>query len=178
METKTVYHGTKFLFEKFDYSKIGSNGTNEGIGFYFTDKLNIAQIYTEKNGYIYEIEFKGKKSLSITKKTITRNQLKKLYIALGDLYLSNFGEIEFEGIEKLANEAVKVDFESSESDVDLICGLLHGCNHYKQVLETLQKILGYDSIIIDSPTWGDDQIIYVALLESAYEIKKVTYVTL
>lgn len=34
----TVYHGSKAHFEKFDYSKMGLNGTAEGYGFYFTDK--------------------------------------------------------------------------------------------------------------------------------------------
>ena len=38
-----VYHGSKELFTEFSYSRIGTNGTTEGQGFYFTDNLQVAK---------------------------------------------------------------------------------------------------------------------------------------
>ena len=42
---KKVYHGTNSDFDVFNHSKIGKNGTSEGIGFYTTDDKSFAEGY-------------------------------------------------------------------------------------------------------------------------------------
>jgi len=171
-----VYHGSPNEFKQFSYSKIGDNGTTEGIGFYFTNNKSIAEHYAKKennSGYLYIADFIGKKSLSITEKTITKKQLRVFLSHLGNIYLDNWGDSVFEGQKKLLDIACENEYNNSESDVDIICSILHGCGHYEFILSTLNRVLGYDCIVINSPEWGESQIIYVALLHSAYEIKEV-----
>ena len=70
-----VYHGSKELFTEFSYSRIGTNGTTEGQGFYFTDNLQVAKSYSEKDGYVYEVDFVGKKSLNSDKIAMKRSEV-------------------------------------------------------------------------------------------------------
>jgi len=168
-----VYHGSKALFQRFDYSKMGQNGTSEGFGFYFTNNRNIAEGYAQ-NGYLYTVEFNGKKSLSSTKKTITKNQLKKLLIELDKRgqYLSNYGDTEFEGFEKVLSEAILNVWEYSNNDVDMICDICTAYGSREEVLTTLYQMFGYDSIQVPAE-WGQ-QDLYIALVNDIITIKEVT----
>ena len=67
-----LYHGSSNKFNKFDYSKIRTNGTSEGLGFYFTDSKEIASQYGD-NGYLYTVKLNANKSLSDNEKTISKN---------------------------------------------------------------------------------------------------------
>lgn len=167
-----VYHGSKELFEAFDYSKIGLNGTSEGKGFYFTDNKNIALGYGE-SGYVYTVEFKGKKSLSSDKKTITRQQFKKYLKALHEKTdcLSNYGDIDYEGLEKVLNEAVNCEFEYCDNDVDLISSVANGCGDIESSLTLVHQLLGFDSIVEDAE-WGEQRL-YIALTNEIIEIMDV-----
>jgi hypothetical protein len=165
-----VFHGSQQLFDTFDYSKIGLNGTSEGKGFYFTDSINIANGYGE-NGYLYAVEFNGKKSLSSDKKTITRQQLKKYLLALDEKteYLSNWGDKDYEGLEKVLNEAVRGEYEQSDNDVDIISGISNACGDMETSLSLVYELLGYDSIMLDAE-WGNGQRIYIALTNDIINI--------
>ncbi|WCK57436.1 hypothetical protein PP175_25555 (plasmid) [Aneurinibacillus sp. Ricciae_BoGa-3] len=168
-----VFHGSKEFFDTFDYSKIGLNGTSEGKGFYFTDSMSIASGYGE-NGYLYTVEFNGKKSLSSEKKTITRQQLKKYLLALDKEteYLSNWGDKDYEGLEKVLNEAVRGEYEQSDNDVDMISGIANTCGDMETSLSLVYQMLGYDSIIVDAE-WGNGQRIYIALTNDIIEMVDV-----
>lgn len=158
-----VFHGSKNFFDVFDYSRIGLNGTSEGKGFYFTDSMSIASRYGE-SGYLYTVEFNGKKSLSSEKKTITRQQLKKYLLALDKEteYLSNWGDKDYDSLEKILNEAVRGEYEQSDNDVDMISGIANASGDIETSLSLLYKMLGYDSIVVDAE-WGSGQRIYIAL---------------
>ena len=168
-----VFHGSQQLFDTFDYSKIGLNGTSEGKGFYFTDSINIASGYGE-NGYLYAVEFNGKKSLSSDKKTITRQQLKKYLLALDEKteYLSNWGDKDYEGLEKVLNKAVCGEYEQSDNDVDIISGISTACGDMETSLSLVYELLGYDSIMLDAE-WGNGQRIYIALTNYIINIVNV-----
>lgn len=170
-----VHHGSKELFNSFDYSKIGLNGTSEGKGFYFTDNINIALGYGG-GGFVYTVEFNGKKPLQSDKKTITRQQLKKYLKALDEKtdYLSNWGDKNYGGLEKVLNEAVRGEFENSDNDVDLVASITNGSGDMETSLTLLHQLLGYDSIIEDAE-WGNQRL-YIALTNEIIEvidIKKV-----
>lgn len=158
-----VYHGSKELFKMFDYNKIGLNGTSEGKGFYFTDKIGIASGYGE-GGYLYTVEFSGKKSLSSDERTITREELKRYLLALHEEtdYLSNWGEIAREGLDKILNKAVDGEYEYSDNDVDIISSITNASGNMEVSLLLVYKILGYDSIVLDAE-WGSGQKLYIAL---------------
>jgi ADP-Ribosyltransferase in polyvalent proteins len=168
-----VYHGSKELFEVFDYSKIGTNGTMEGKGFYFTDSIGVASGYGD-NGYLYTVEFNGKKSLDSEKKTITRQQLKKYLLVLHEEtdYLSNWGEVGYEGLEKVLNEAVRGEYEQSDNDVDIISGIANASGNMEVSLSLVYKVLGYDSIVLDAE-WGNGQKLYIALTNDIIKIVDV-----
>lgn len=173
----TVYHGSKALFNKFDYSKMGLNGTAEGFGFYFTSKRSIAEGYAH-NGYLYTVNFNGKKSLSSTKKTITKAQLKKFIIRLDELgqYLSNYGDTSYEGYNNVLQTTLDSEWSYSDNDVDLICAISNAYGNRETVLTELYKMFGYDHIKVTAE-WGNSEDIenglYIALVNDAFDIVNV-----
>jgi len=173
-----VYHGSKSKFDQFNHDYIGANGTSEGIGFYFTDSKRIAEGYAEK-GYLYTVEFNGKKSLSSDKKIITKSQLKKFLKALDQKreYLSNHDDVEYEGYQKVLNKATETEYNSATNDVDMICGICNASGSPETCMNTVYEVLGYDSIILDA-IWGltkegMTQRLYIALVNEAFNIVEV-----
>lgn len=167
-----VYHGSKNLFSTFDYGRIGTNGTNEGKGFYFTDNVKVANGYAD-SGFLYSVEFSGKKSLSSDNKTITKSQLRKYLAKLNKTtdYLSNWGDVNYSGITKILNEAVDGEYEGNDNDVDLICGICNASGNTETSLTLLYNMLGYDSIVLDAD-WGFQKL-YIALTNDIIKIKKM-----
>ncbi len=53
----TTYHGSKYLFDKFDKSKIGSSsGIDYGYGVYSAESPSIAKGFMGKQGYFYKTD--------------------------------------------------------------------------------------------------------------------------
>lgn len=167
-----VYHGSPNLFEVFDYSRIGQNGTSEGYGFYFTDNLEVAKSYAT-NGYLYTVELKGQKPLSFHKLTITKKKLRRLLIVLNDQneYLSNFGDVNFEGLESVLDKAVEIMYDTVDNDVDLVGGIINSYGDVGEVLKNLHATLGYD-YIKTTAEWGS-QTLYIALIPDIIKIQDV-----
>jgi len=143
----TVCHGSRNNFNKFNYDFIRTNGTSEGIGFYFTDNKEIAKQYSQDGGFLYNVNFKGKKSLNSSKLTITKSKFKKYLKELnseisksnneGIDYLSNYDDVSFYGIENVLNKAVEIEYTSSDNDVDLISGICNASGNFEVTLKTL-----------------------------------------
>ncbi|MFF2531521.1 hypothetical protein ACFVS2_21675 [Brevibacillus sp. NPDC058079] len=168
-----VYHGSRELFEVFDYSKIGTNGTMEGKGFYFTDSVGVASGYGG-DGYLYTVEFHSKKPLSSEKKTITKEGLKKYLLALHEAtdYLFYWGDVACEGLEKVLNKAVSGEYDHSANDVDIISGIANASGNMEASLSLVYQVLGYDSIVLDAD-WGNGQKLYIALTNDIIQIIEV-----
>jgi len=170
----TVYHGSPSKFSIFDYGRIRENGTMEGIGFYFTPVKRIAEGYGE-DGYLYTVNFKGKKALSDNSLTLTRQAFQEKFLLplhQATDYLTNWGEVDYEGFETVLERATEGDFDNAEDDVSLISGIINGCGDAETALTILYRELGYDSIITKAE-WGSGADIYIALVHDAYEIVKV-----
>lgn len=161
-----VYHGSGQKFSKFDYAKIGEHGTSEGYGFYFTGDESIARGYATNSGsgYLYTVNFKGVKPMSDSKRTIKRTDFIRFIRALGVDFLANYGDLK---------TCIESEFDTAESDTEMIAGIINGYGNREFVLNKLHEILGYDSIIQDCPTWGIGQTVFIAMVESAYEITSI-----
>lgn len=174
-----VYHGSKAKFQKFDLSKIRSqNGTTEGVGLYFTTNKSIASHYAEPNGYLYTVEFDGKKPLDHERLSITRPVLRKLLKAIEDAgipFLSNYGEVEYEGYETVMDEALD-NLLSNENDIDLIGEIYNTEGNKSKILELAYQVLGFDYFTL-VPDWAvGKQVLYVALVPNILTIKTVELV--
>ena len=167
-----VYHGSKELFTEFDYSRIGTNGTTEGQGFYFTDNLQVAKSYSEKDGYVYEVEFMGKKSLNSEKISLKSLEIKKVLLALHSEMdiLSNWDDVEYYGLNKVLNDAIE-NIMLCNSDVEIYGSLCNITDDIELISKTFNKVLGYDSIVLKA-YWAN-QYIYIAIIPEIIRIVNV-----
>lgn len=165
-----VYHGSPEHFETFDYHKIGIQGTTEGFGFYFTDTKRVAEGYAQR-GFIHTAEWLGRKSLSQEHLTIDRNQFREYLIELDKQtdYLSNWGEVAFEGLESVLSRAIEGEYDSSLNDVELVAGVIQSSGDTETCLTLLYQMFEYDSIVCDAE-WGGTQTLYIALVHDAYQM--------
>lgn len=172
---KVVYHGSPADFNEFSLKYLGTNGTNEGYGFYFTDSKRIAEGYSKgegnSNGRLFETYLDIKKPLSDTEVTISRAQFKKLLIELNNQVdadgekldiLSNYGDVEWEGLNKVLNYAIELEYDGNDNDVDIISSLVNSSGNLETVYRVLREVTGYDGIIVKEAEWGGDQTIYIA----------------
>lgn len=169
-----VYHGSPNKFSKFDYSRIRTNGTSEGVGFYFTDKESIARGYGG-GGYLYTVELKGKKAISDNRKTITKAQVKKLLEAVEKnttSYIENYGDIGSGGYNKVFNQALDNLYDYNDTDTEIMGELYNACGENEEIVKLFYTVLGYDHIE-SNPEWGGEQKIYIALTNDIINIKKV-----
>ena len=67
---KVVYRGSPNEFSEFSYQFMRTNGTTEGVGFYFTDNQSIVKGYGDKGdtGKLYEVYLNISKPLNIDSK--------------------------------------------------------------------------------------------------------------
>ena len=167
-----VYHGSKELFTEFSYSRIGTNGTTEGQGFYFTDNLQVAKSYSEKDGYVYEVDFMGKKSFNSDRIDLKRSEIKKILIALHSEMdiLSNWDDVEYYGLNKVLNMAIE-NIMLCNSDVEIYGSLCNITDDIELISKTFNRILGYDSIVLKAD-WAN-QNIYIAIIPEIIKIINV-----
>lgn len=173
-ENMKLYHGSPSKFDQFKPDFMRTNGTAEGIGFYFTTDKDIAEGYAHE-GYLYTVEINGHKALSSEEITLTYEEVEKLILALDekDEYLSNYGDKEWEGFEKVLNEAVNSTFDFCDNDVEIISGIYNTNGEDKEVLSMVYDLLGYDHYVVETPTWGEGQKIVIALTNEIIDILEV-----
>jgi len=159
-----AYHGSPQEFQDFSYEYLGSNGTSEGFGFYFTSDKSIAEGYAE-GVMLKKVLLDIKKPLSFNQLTISKPELAQFLKVLdptGEDYLSNWGETDYEGYNRVLNMAVEGEFSGADNDVDLISGIIQGSGRNAELInKVLKQTLGYDGIIVNKPSWGGNQTIYI-----------------
>jgi len=158
-----AFHGSPNQFDKFSYENMGTQGTSEGYGFYFTDKKSIAEGYSREGGSLKEAFVKIDKPLPTDKLTITPKQLETFLRKLdpdGQGYLSNWGDVDYDGYDKTLKAAVKGEMDGPSNDVDLITGIINADGkNVEAAYKILKDTLGYDGIIEKNPTWGNNATI-------------------
>jgi len=167
------YHGSPQEFQNFSYEHLGTHGTAEGFGFYFTSDKSIAERYAD-GGMVRKAILDIKKPLNFKGMSISKQEFATFLKTLdptGEGYLSNWGEASFEGYNKVLRTAIDGEFSGSSNDVDLISGIIQASGmNAERVYGVLKQTLGYDGIIIDTPSWGN-QTIYIVFDNS--QIKNI-----
>ena len=172
-----VYHGSPNTFDTFNLDKVGAQGSTEGHGFYFTADREIAQGYAERRdqgeGKLYEVYLKIENPYSNEKRTITKTDVRKILSLLHkkdpEYALSNYGDIAYEGLNKVLNIAVESENEA-ETDTDLIGSLVNGgIAPLESVLKAVYDITGKDGVIT---SWENGTPVFVTA--SPTQIKSAT----
>lgn len=119
-DTETpLYHGTNADIKEFDLNKTGSatGAIQYGDGIYTTTTPGVASGYANlgKEGANVMPLFSNAKNLlnSDSKKNLTKAQIKKFIMTSPDKDqgLSNYGDVNFEGFNKVLNDAVNSNYE-------------------------------------------------------------------
>lgn len=160
-----MFHGSPRQFNVFDTSKIGTHGTAIGSGIYFTENLSYAESYKEDGGRVIATLLNIEKPLSRSKLTISKPQLKtfirKVVDPTGEDFLSNYGDVEYEGYETVLNKAVNSQFEYNKNDADLIESIyVESRMDFDEFHNGLTDLLGYDGIIAWNKAEGTQAIVF------------------
>ncbi len=149
-----VFHGSNETFDKFDYAKIGQNGRAEGAGFYFTVNEKIARGYGDA---VKEVYLAIKKPLDYDAPGFKRLELRKILKqsaeleaarydqSIGDGFLSNFGDVNYEGLSKVIAKAVDA-IASDDKAIDQLGGLVGGGMDVEIVNTAVRNVTGFDGI--------------------------------
>lgn len=149
-----VHHGTNNEFNEFKSHYMGQTGTALGQGFYFTSNQDEAKGFGEN---VKSFFLNIRKPLNSNKLTMGRNEIKVLVDSIdkkqseddpdfGYGILSDFGDVDYEGRNKVLNSAVDMLLDN-ENDVDLVGELINISGNYDLVVDVLRNTLGYDGII-------------------------------
>ena len=171
-----AFHGGPHKIYKWDYEKIGANATMEGYGFYFTDDYNIAKGYAH-DGFLYHVNIDFNKPFFIGKRLLQYDDIVKILRVFdenGDGFLSNYGDVSYEGYESVVETSARELDENNEDDIDIINEIFRS-SHYNinEFYTMMRDKFGYDSIVAKDPNWGGNQRIYIAWFNDQIKITKV-----
>lgn len=166
-----LYHGTKAEFNSFDYAKIGTNGRAEGAGFYFTDNISVASQY----GKLMPVYLALRKPLAYDAKAFGRTLTEKLVrriavlqtemcgILMANSFLSNYADVDHEGLRAAIREATKSLLDSATA-VDQLSDLVSSGVPVALVNQACFDVTGHDGIVSNgfSNCGDDDTNIFVA----------------
>ncbi len=158
------YHGSPKEFQDFSYEYLGNTGTTEGFGFYFTSDKNVAEMFVD-GGVLKKAILDIKKPLNFEGRTISKDEFAHFLRTLdptGEGYLSNWGDVGYKSYEQVVQTTVEGEMSGSDNDVDLISGVIQALGRDTEfVYKVLKQTLGYDGIIVNNPSWGGKQVVYV-----------------
>ena len=189
-EPLAVWHGSPSDFNEFSLRYLGTNGTAEGYGFYFTDRRAVAESYARgteaqrhqgANGRLFEVFLNIAKPLSNERVTMTREEFRRFLRELSRQtdadgnpleLLSNYGDAAYEGENAVMREAERLEYDGNDNDVDIVHSIINAVGDKERVFRVLRSTTGFDGIVADNPKWGGDQTVYVAF--SPTQIKSAT----
>lgn len=158
-----VWHGGADGFTVFDWNRIGEQGTTEGKGFYFSNDRNLAAGYADRHGgRLLKVYLRAGKPLDGKKLTFTKTQVRKVLETVhaqsereekGSSPLWNYGDIRYDGLRKVLDKTTSDLMEFSESDVDLLAGLINGGADPQLLYDVVYKVTKKTGIV-ESDAWG------------------------
>lgn len=191
MPVYDVYHGTptpqSIYDEGFSYLYLGKGDDSYGPGFYFTDSETLASSFARSSGNPASgtirakvtinkpINIKGESAGSGNngifgpqsprlRKTQVRNLVSRAIKVMGKDFLSNWGDVGFEGERVVINNIVN---SMTNSSVMTVMYDLFG-NNPTEGLKAVRDIVGYDGVVVD---FGDSKFI-VAWFSEQIQIQK------
>ncbi len=163
-EPLVVYHGTNAQFDTFSYDKIGTNGTAEGVGFYFTDDADTAAGYKKQNGEVKECYLSIQKPLRHNSHYLSFEDVKNIIQKaaelqseeyeedLKDSFVSNYADTYSMNFEDAVEEAAYMIYAEDKTDTDILGEIAYAANsEFANRATTL--ITGYDGVITNG--YGD-----------------------
>lgn len=162
----TVYHGTPYEFNQFQYDKLGENTSSLGAGFYFTDKQSTAEEYKRDGGNVKEVYLDIKNPISYGKTTITKKEFSKFVNAVNKktngILAEDYGDIQY-----AINE-----YDYGGDDIDLVSSIKNASGlSWEELYKTLRDSIGKDGIISNEGFLNNGEKIYVAF--NSNQIKNV-----
>ena len=172
---KVVYHGSPAIFTEFSADFMGTHGSAEGQGFYFTDYKPMAEGYLKDGGQLLQGYLNIQKPLSDSEVTLKRTEVRKLLHALdptGDDLVLNYDSMGGMGYPSNAwyNRSVNDTLDAvmnNDSDSEILGELANAMGNYGAVLEKARDVLGYDGYIVSGKY--DDATVYVAFDSSQFK---------
>lgn len=172
---KVVYHGSPAIFTEFSADFMGTHGSAEGQGFYFTDYKPMAEGYQRDGGQLLEGYLNIQKPLSDSEVTLKRTEVRKLLQALdptGDDLVLNYDSMGGMGYPSRAwyNRSVNDTLNAvmnNESDSEILGELANAMGNYGAVLEKARSVLGYDGYIVSGKY--DNATVYVVFDSSQFK---------
>lgn len=174
-----VHHGTDKDFNVFDYTKIGTQGRSEGAGFYFTPNKEIAEGYGKTKDYYltikkplnYDSPNFSKPQIQNILKTIAEEESRLNGTTIRDGFLSNYGDVETEGLNKVLKEATNLS-SADETAVDFMSSLVGSGVDIQLVNKAVNKVTGYDGIHSKGFSNQGTDPIYVAFFPEQIKLAK------
>ncbi len=149
-EPRVVYHGTPNEFNAFSHDYMGTQGTADGQGFYFTDDAEFARMYQQSGGRSMATYLKIENVLDSEQWTLSKADVQAIIQAIdpeGDGFLSNYGDVGYEGYNAVLREAVASELDSSANDVDFIGNLVNSGEEMAAVYHVLTQVKGDSGIV-------------------------------
>lgn len=161
-----VYHGTGATIGddfSFDPRRIGSTGSAEGYGFYFTTDEATASGYQGRDGgSLAEVYLSMQKPMPVGHKGLTAVQLGKVIermidaeISQGDAedykdtFISNYVDTYSNSRANAVREVARIVFDSSESAIDQIAELGNVAGDKVATHAAVRDVTGFDGIASD-----------------------------
>lgn len=180
-----VYHGTPSGgFTIFDANKLSrdTKTTQYGKGFYFTDKQNLAKAYSEgENSQLYSVYLDIKKPFTISwlddkSHNLDRTGLKKIllegnnnefydeWVADSLANIESLGNLTKKEISNMSKEEKAELFLKGEydrfNDQHVLKELVRVFNTNAELIDSMQRNLGYDGIIVKDKLRGNQYIAF------------------
>lgn len=177
-KTYHAYHGSGSKFKEFMHQFIGSHGVENGYGFYFTNRKEIAMSYGR---YVIEADISLNNPFSTDNITITKEQvyqfISRYADPTGDGYLSGWGDVRSETYSRVLEKAVDALFTYNQSDSDIINEILSFVEHdykVKDVYKGIIEIFGHDGIIYKGydQFYGEEITNYIVYTDEQIQNKK------
>lgn len=158
------YHGSDQKFDHFELGNYGKNGVAGGRGVYITSDKEHAKKYTGKineSGYLYQVTFDPGRELSATDLTMDKKEVSKFVDVLDRKYdyLENWGDVDFEGRNKVKQEAVSTLIEYNSNDVDLYNEVINEVGSQPEALHALRQVDNFTHTIVPHTDADFDEVV-------------------
>ena len=157
----TFYHGTNSDFHTYDYAHVGKGTDAYGSGFYFTNKPEIANMYSTMNSTegsnVHKVHLKVEKPIyPEDEKPFKRDHIQKLIMAAPnhEESLMNYGDVSYHGYRRVLNDAT--DTYTDLGKMSALHALSNDfySGHEGTFLENLKKITKHDAVIVKNHDTG------------------------